>query len=516
MSIRLRLILTLVLTGLIPVIVLVYLMNHTVNSLHTSVLNVHQGIIAQAPLEITEPLVNLNGQMAAEINAVTIQLYIVGSVVVVGAVVLGVLLSSTITVPIMKMAKAAERATRGYLEAFQPSDDPSELGALSRSIYAMTIQLTEGMENLEQQATERTRELSRRSEQLEVAAQIGREVSTILSVNRLSDEVTRLISERFGYYHVAIFMVDDMEEYAVLRAANSSGGKNLLDLGHKLVVGETSIVGYVAKYGKARVAFDVASDQFFFRNPELPETRSEAALPLRIGDKVIGVLDIQSIALSAFSLDDMRVLQIVADQVALAIENTRLFTEHRQAMQELEQAYGRQVVSSWMRRLRNAPLTYIFNRLGVEPADSLAGKGVADSLIYTSSKLDSEQNQLTVPVIIRGEVIGSVMLRRESGAVGWTEDDLLLVQDVLEQIAPALESARLLEETRAHAMREQAVNVVSTQVRQSAGMDAILQNAVRELGKVLGSSRTFIQLGVQTTNSEAGYETEGLGVADGQ
>ena len=114
------------------------------------------------------------------------------------------------------------------------------------------------------------------------------------------DEVTRLISERFGYYHVGVFMVDEVGEYAVLRAANSSGGKQLLLLGHKLRVVETSIVGYVAKYGRARVAYDVESDQVFYRNPELPETRSEAALPLRIGDKVIGVMDVQSIALIRF------------------------------------------------------------------------------------------------------------------------------------------------------------------------------------------------------------------------
>ena len=503
MSIRLRLTLALVLIGLIPVAMIINLVSQNAPTLLTLVVDTNQRIISQAPPEIAQSLTLLNNQIAEMVSAAIFKLYLLGGVLLVIAVGLGIVLGSTITVPILKMAKAADRATQGFLEAFQPSDDPSELGALSRSIYAMTIQLTEGMENLEQQVTERTREISRRNDQLEVAAQIGREVSTILDVNLLLNEVARLISERFGYYHVGIFMVDEVGDYAVLRAANSEGGKHLLDLGHKLKVGETGIVGYVAKYGKARVAFDVESDQVFLRNPELPETRSEAALPLRILDKVIGVLDVQSIALSAFSLDDMRVLQIVADQVALAVENTRLFAENKQAKRDLEQAYGQQVVGSWMRRLRNAPLTYVFNRLGVETKD-LAAAGNESNTLPNSPRLDLEENQLIVPITIRGVVIGSVILRRESGSVGWTEDDLLLVQDVLEQIEPALESARLLEETQARAMREQAVNVISTQMRRSAGMDAILQNTVRELGKVLGSTRTFIQLDIETSDKLPG------------
>ena len=503
MSIRFRFILALVLVSLIPVALITYIVSQNAIALQTLVIDSNQSISSQAPAEIAQSLTLLNGKVLEKITSATIQLYLIGSALVVVAIVLGISIGSTITTPVLKMAKAADLATQGHLEAFQPLDDTSELGALSRSIYAMTIQLTEGMENLGQQATERTREISRRNDQLEVAAQIGREVSTILDVDFLLNEVTELISERFGYYHVAIFMVDDVEEYAVLRAANSEGGKRLLSQGHKLKVGETSIVGHVAQYGKARVAFDVASDQVFYRNPNLPETRSEAALPLRIRDKVIGILDVQSIALSAFSLDDMRVLQLVADQVALAIENTRLYAENRQVKADLEQAYGQRVVGSWMRRLRNAPLTYVFNRLGVETKDSLAADDGSETFSDTP-KLDVEHNQLKVPISIRGEVIGSLILRRDPGSNQWTNDDLLLVQDVLEQIEPALESARLLEETQAQAIREQAVNVISTQVRRSAGMDAILQNTVRELGKALGSSRAFIQLDIETQDELPG------------
>jgi GAF domain-containing protein len=486
-----------ILVGLIPAAILIYIMNQNSVRLKTLVIDTNQSIVSQAPEKIAESLALLNNQVTERTQGAIVQLYLIGGMLVIIATSLGILIGTTITKPILKMVMAADRATQGYLEAFQPSDDPSELGALSRSIYAMTIQLTEGMENLEQQASERTREISRRNDQLEVAAQIGREVSIILDVDVLLSEISQLISERFGYYHVAIFLVDDVDEYAVLRAANSEGGKRLLSLGHKLKVGEAGIVGHVAQSGRSRVAFDVASDQVFYRNPELPETRSEAALPMRIRDKVIGVLDVQSIQLSAFTLNDMRVLQIVADQVALAVENTRLYAENRQAKSDLEQAYGQRVVDSWKRRLHNAPLTYIFNRLGVEAKDSSIG-GNGHTTFSGTPYHDVENHQIFVPISIRGEVIGSLILRREPGDRSWDGEDLLLIQDVLEQIEPALESARLLEETQARAMREQAVNEISTQVRRSAGMDSILQNTVRELGKVLGSSRTFIQLNIET------------------
>lgn len=495
MSIRLRLTAALVLIGLIPIAVIIYILNQNSTVLERLIVDSNQSIIADAPPEIAQSLAQVNNLVTDRISNVSVQIYLIGGILTVVAISVGILLGSSITLPILNMVKAADRATQGNLASFQPSDDPSELGALSRSIYAMTIQLTEGMENLEQQASERTREISRRNDQLEVAAQIGRDVATILDVNVLLDEISQLISERFGYYHVAIFLVDEVSEYAVLRAANSRGGKKLLSLGHKLKVGETGIVGHVAQHGKARVAFDVASDQTFYRNPELPETRSEAALPLRIRDRVIGILDVQSIVLSAFSLEDMRVLQIVADQVALAVENTRLYTENRQIKSELEQAYGQRVVGSWMRRLRNVPLTYTFNRLDVEAkATPVADNG--DDKFVTSPHMDLEHYQITLPIFIRGEVIGSLILRREPGSIQWNENDILLVQDVLEQIEPALESARLLEETQARAVQEQAVNVISTQVRRSAGVDSILQNTVRELGKVFSSSRTFVQLDV--------------------
>jgi GAF domain-containing protein len=144
-----------------------------------------------------------------------------------------------------------------------------------------------------------------------------------------------LISKQFGFYHAGIFLLDERDEYAVLQAASSEGGRRMLERGHKLRVGEVGIVGHVASTGEPRVALDVGEDTAHFAHPDLPNTRSEMALPLKVQDRVIGVLDVQSTHEAAFSEDDVAVLQTMADQLATAIANARLFEQvQRRARRE--------------------------------------------------------------------------------------------------------------------------------------------------------------------------------------
>jgi signal transduction histidine kinase/putative methionine-R-sulfoxide reductase with GAF domain len=185
---------------------------------------------------------------------------------------------------------------------------------------------------------DQTADLERRSVQLEAAAQVAREATAIRDVNQLLDETVRLISERFGFYHAAIFLVDEKGEYAVLRAASSEGGQQMLARVHKLRVGRVGIVGYVAGSGEPRIALDVGKDAVFFSNPDLPETRSEMALPLKVQERTIGVLDVQSTEAKAFGEEDVTVLQTMADQVAIALENARLFQAVEQELGERKRA----------------------------------------------------------------------------------------------------------------------------------------------------------------------------------
>jgi GAF domain-containing protein len=178
-------------------------------------------------------------------------------------------------------------------------------------------------------------ETQRRATQLATAAAVARDATAILDVDHLLDETMSLISKQFGFYHAGIFLLDERDEYAVLQAASSEGGRRMLERGHKLRVGEVGIVGYVASTGEPRVALDVGEDTAHFAHPDLPNTRSEMALPLKVQDRVIGVLDVQSTQEAAFSEDDVAVLQTMADQLATAIANARLFEQvQRRARRE--------------------------------------------------------------------------------------------------------------------------------------------------------------------------------------
>jgi PAS domain S-box-containing protein len=189
-------------------------------------------------------------------------------------------------------------------------------------------------QELEQRVTERTRDLERRTAHLQVAAEVARDATTAHDLNDLLNNAVDLIRERFGFYHAGIFLLDGSGEYAVLRAATGEAGRQMLEDEHKLKVGETGIVGYATGSGQPRISLDVGIDAVHFVNPFLPETRSEMALPLKVGGRIIGALDVQSIHEAAFSKDDVDTLQIMADQLAVAIERTRLFERAQATLTE--------------------------------------------------------------------------------------------------------------------------------------------------------------------------------------
>ncbi|RLC74414.1 MAG: hypothetical protein DRI81_13855, partial [Chloroflexi bacterium] len=176
----------------------------------------------------------------------------------------------------------------------------------------------------------RIREMERRSRQFQAAAEVARDIVAARELGDLLNRAVNLIRERFGFYHAGIFLVNDQGEYAVLQAATGKAGRQMLEQGHRLKVGEVGIVGYVTAVGLSRIALDVGADAVHFDNPLLPETRSEMALPLRVGKDVIGALDVQSRDAGAFDEEDVTILQTIADQVAVAIQNARLLHEAQQ------------------------------------------------------------------------------------------------------------------------------------------------------------------------------------------
>src|SRR5215207_2059532 len=219
--------------------------------------------------------------------------------------------------------------------------------ANSSDLLLSNRQLIELRDQLELRVQERTAALEKRAAQLQTVASVARTIVAIKDLDSLLPEITKLVSEQFGFYHTGIFLVDEANDYAVLQAANSDGGRRMLGRHHRLRLDSNSIVGYATSRGEPRIALDVGADAVYFNNPDLSNTRSEMALPLRAGQQTIGALDVQSTETNAFSQEDISVLITLADQVAIAIENARLFGESRSALSESQNTIEKYVKQAW-------------------------------------------------------------------------------------------------------------------------------------------------------------------------
>jgi GAF domain-containing protein len=350
---------------------------------------------------------------------------------------------------------------------------------------------------LEQRVVERTNLLVRRTAQLEAAADIARDVNQIRDLDMLLNRTVHQIQDRFGYYHAGIFLLDNNREYAVLRSANSPGGLELIKQGHRLSVGKTSIVGFVAESAQPRIALDTGADAVHFKNPLLPETRSEAALPLIIntgGDafgsdsappRVIGVLDVQSREANAFERDDITALQIMADQLAVALDNARLFREYQKSLEELENLYSQFSQDAWKRLAENRRLVgYELGPAGTNP-------------IYAESAPASKPEMTgaaphSLAVRVRGEPVALIEIWPEKEALSAEETRLL--EELSERLSLALESARLYEDVQNRAAREQVINQFSTALADTIDLNTLLQAAVNQIGNMPNVSEASIRI----------------------
>jgi len=412
--------------------------------------------------------------------------------------------------PVDDLTETATAISQGDLTRQAQADSQDELGLLARAFNQMTGQLRELIGGLETRVAERTQALERRALQFQVTAEVAREASAIREPGMMMQDVVNLISERFGFDHAGIFLLERSEAaeipaagkpqtgYAVLRAASSEGGQRMLGRSHRLRVGRQGIVGYAAATGQPRIALDVGSDAVFFDNPDLPLTRSEIALPLMVRNRVIGVLDVQSNRPSAFSDEDVSILQILADQIALAIENARLLTESQQALRELESLYGMQIRQGWNRRLANQGLVFTFDSQGVERS-----RVSPDNQGDFNESTDLAETEVLAPIELRGQRIGALRLRRAAERGGWTEAERELIQQTASQLALSLENARLLEEVRSQANQEELINQIVARTESSLHLETVMKTAVTEIGRLMRLSRVELRLG-ERLNGEGG------------
>ncbi len=369
-------------------------------------------------------------------------------------------------------------------------------------------ELTDLTNNLEKRIAERTKELEnanlrieKRARQFQTISQVTRAIISTQNLQDLLPQVTQVISAQFDYYHIGVFLVDINREYAVLSASNSEGGERMLERSHQLRIGQTGIVGNVAKTGKVRIALDTGADAIYFNNPDLPDTRSEMALPLlQANGEIIGVLDIQSRVPNAFYQEDIEILTTLADQVSVAIANARLYEETQKALIEADMVYRQDLKIGWEKFSRSQKLAGIRRRgmkssFLAEPLDLPGAKEVTRTgNIYQEKAENTNSSQLTMAVKLRDEAVGVLNIKAAMGRK-WSTDEMDIINAIVERAALAIENARLLDESRRIAVKERMISDISAKIGKGTEIETILKIAVRELGTQISGAQVTVEIG---------------------
>jgi GAF domain-containing protein/HAMP domain-containing protein len=402
--------------------------------------------------------------------------------------------------PLASLAGTAERIAAGDLERTAEVGRRDEIGALAQAFNSMTSQLRDLIAGLEGRVAARTRDLEQRSRYLEAAAEVAHAASSVLDAEDLMRRVVEFIRERFDLYYVGLFAVDETGEWAVLRAGTGEAGRAMLARGHRLAVGAESMIGWSVANAQARIALDVGQDAVRLATAELPDTRSEAALPLRSRGQVIGALTVQSDRPAAFDQDAIVVLQTMADQVAVALDNARLFAESQATLETVRRAYGELTREAWGRLLRSrSDLGYRSTERGLAATDRELEPAIETAVrlgetIQGDGSGGAERRTLTVPVKVRGTVVAVLDTYKPVGGDDWTSQEVELLETLADQLAVALESARLYEDAQRRAVRERMTREITERMRRSADVEEIIQTALDELSSVIGTSHTFVRL----------------------
>jgi GAF domain-containing protein/HAMP domain-containing protein len=430
--------------------------------------------------------------------------------------------------PLAALAGAATRIAGGDLgvptetgEAPGASlEREDEIGALARAFEAMTARLRELVGGLEERVAERTRELEQRSRYLEAAAEVGRAAASILDPDLLVQEVVALVRREFDLDYVGLYLLDETGEWAVLRGAAGEPGRAMHEGGPQLPVGEGTAVGWCIANQRAWVSQATTAGSATAGN------QAEVALPLRSRGQIMGALSLQHSEPGLFVPEAVEALQALADQVAVALDNARLLAERQEALEAAQRAYGELSRDAWAQLLQSrlaqgqtAGIGFRSHERGVIPCDEPLRQEARMAVeqgatIKGTQPGDGDKLWLAIPIRVRGQVIGVMDTYKPASAGAWSDEELALLERLVAELEPALESARLYHDTQSRAARERAIRQITEQMRRAVDVEAILQNTVVELAKALGAPRAYVRLGTEDQILGSGG-SPALGGADG-
>jgi len=348
---------------------------------------------------------------------------------------------------------------------------------------------------LEQEVQQRTQSLERKAAQLETTSEIAKLASEMVDPQDLMLQAVELIKSRFGFYQASVFTLDETGNWANLVASTGEAGRTLLAQHFRLAVGSTSIIGWVTANRILRVSQDIEKDPFYFRIPILSETQSEVAVPLIVGNRLLGVLDIQSRRTNAFTEDDIQAIRAIGDELAIAIDSARLLRVTQQQLDKFQTSYRDLTRQSWRRISRSTGSSMI--RIGGSPDasdkdDSFHTLDLATDQLKTV--LSEDEREIAVPVQMRGELIATIGARKTRDSQTWSEDEIRLLEAVSSQVALALESARQYTEEHRRVSELEVVNRVSQAVSQHLRLDSLYRVVHAQINQVLGETDMYFAL----------------------
>jgi GAF domain-containing protein/HAMP domain-containing protein len=394
-----------------------------------------------------------------------IQSVLVSGLAILFASGLAFLFARSISDPLAQLMDSFQKVENGNLDTRAPVISSDEVSQLAIYFNRMVARLQELQSGLEKKVEERT-------SQLKAINEVGRVATSILEPDELLKRVVNLIIEEFGYYYSAIYLIDQTGQWCELKEATGEAGRVLKESKHRIEITNLNIIGKAIRTRQAQISFDVGENVVQLNNSLLPYTRSELSLPLYVGDQILGALDVHSTQEAAFKEQDIETLQNMANQVAISLDNARLFQETRQRLNEMRNIQKQYLREAWIE-------------------SNLPQGGI--SLVIGDDSEDGEKNLVETPITLRDQIIGELRLEGEGTL---SAEDKNWINAIATQTALALENARLLEESQSAAMREKFVTEITNKVWASTSIDSVLQTTIRELGQILDATEATIEINV--------------------
>ena len=450
---------------------------------------------------------------------------------------IALLVAQTISNPVVRLTNVAQQIAGGDLSARAGVESQDEIGTLATTFNSMSAQLKNTLDSLEQTVADRTHAL-------EVSGEISRRLSTILDQKQLVTEVVEQVQTAFNYYHAHIYLLNEAGDELVMAGGTGEAGQTLLARGHEIPKGK-GLVGRAAETNAPVVVSDTSKSPEWLPNPLLPETKSEVAVPISIGNQVLGVLDVQHNITEGLQQGDANLLQSIASQVAIALQNIRQHENTQKIAADMGVVANVGIATSTITeatlmlqevvdlskksfKLYHAHI-YLLNETG-DALELTSGAGEVGRQMVSEKRsiaLDSERSlvaraartregvvvndvtaapdflpnpllpntrsEMAVPMIVAGKIIGVLDVQSET-VNRFTAVDVTIQTTLASQVAVALQNARSFSQSQRQAERETAVNLITQRIQSTTRIEDALQIAARELGHALGMKPTLITL----------------------